>query len=120
MTAEFSAVAIVVGVFVLLSGAPTIIAYNQLSLLVMIVFSALLIVVTYLMVYGYRKINFNVANIILTSEIAFGLLFGYLLLGQTVTLTEWFGIGLIALAVMLPHLWSLLVQRNSPKSPIQP
>ncbi len=108
MAAEFSAVAIVVGVFVLLSGAPTIIAYNQLLWLVMIVFSALLIVVTYLMVYGYRKINFNLANIILTSEIAFGLLFGYLLLGQTVTATEWVGIGLIAAAVVLPHAVKLL------------
>lgn len=119
MTAEFSTIAILVTGFVLLTQAPTITTYDSFSFTIMLLFSALLIAVTYLMVYGYRTVNFNLANIILTSEIAFGLLFGYLLLGQTIDQTEWIGIVLIAVAVILPHLWSLVQVRNTQPAPIR-
>ncbi|MDA8597065.1 DMT family transporter [Candidatus Pacebacteria bacterium] len=119
MAAEFFAIAVLVSGVTILIGAPTINTFSWFALTIMFTFSALLIVVTYLLVYGYRVLNFNLANIILTSEIIFGLFFGYLLLEQTVSVIEILGLLLIAIAVSLPYAIKLLQVQSDPVVPIQ-
>lgn len=108
MFVEFLSVTALVGVLMLTVDAPLIIGYSALGLLSAIVFPILLIVVTYLIIYGFRRSNFNLANIMMTSEVPFGILLGFLLLGQSISLFEFVGLALIFMAVVLPHVVSLL------------
>lgn len=113
MFVEFLSVTVLIGVLMLAVDAPLVIGYSALGLLSAIVFPILLIAVTYLIIYGFRRSNFNLANIMMTAEIPFGILLGFLLLGQSISLIEFFGIALIFIAVVLPHIVSLLRDKSS-------
>ena len=113
MLFEFGTISFLLGLFILITNQPTITGFSWLALIASAVFSVLLIVVTYLLIYGFRNTNFNLANIVFTSEIFFGLLFGYLFLKQTINLTEGIGISLIFLAAILPNIVSLCKKKTS-------
>ncbi len=104
---EFGFIAFVLLGLIAVSDAPTVVSINPLSIVVTGLFGVLLLVVTYLIIYGFRETNFNIANIILTSEIFFGVLFGYVFLGQLVSGFELLGILAIFVAAIVPNVMSL-------------
>lgn len=107
MLVEFTTISVVLGLFILMTGQPTLVGYSYLSIAATAFFIVMLIVVTYWIVYGFRNSNFNVANIVMTSEIFFGLIFAYIFLGQTVRPLELLGISLIFIAAVLPNIVAL-------------
>ncbi|HOZ02936.1 MAG TPA: DMT family transporter [Candidatus Woesebacteria bacterium] len=84
-------------IFTLNGAMPSI---SPVSWLVAIWFGLMLMVVNYLLLYGFAKFDLNLGTIVLSSELFFVAIIGILIYNETVTITEWVGVGLIILAMV--------------------
>lgn len=77
---------------------------SPLIFLIGLVFGFLLMVNNYLMVVGFNNFDLNLGTIILSSELLFASIFGYLFYKEIPTLNEIIGSGLIAFSVIIAHI----------------
>ncbi len=69
-----------------------------------LLFGFLLMVNNYLMLIGFNNFDLNLGTIILSSELLFASIFGYLFSKEIPTLNELIGGGLITFAIVIAHL----------------
>jgi drug/metabolite transporter (DMT)-like permease len=100
---EFLAVSVLLGVYLVVVQPEIIREFSWLAIVAAGIFTILIMTITSLVVYGFRGTNFNIANIIMTSEIFFSLLFGYFFLQQGISSIELLGIIIIFIAAILPN-----------------
>ncbi len=109
MSFEFAAVSIITMLAIVIFKQPLLTGFSWLGIWSILLFTAGIIAVTFLIIQGFRAINFNVANIIMTSEIFFALVLSYIFLRQTVTGQEMVGISLIFVGAVLPNIQALII-----------
>ena len=57
----------------------------------------------YLMIIGFNNFDLNLGTIVLSSELLFASIFGYLIYKEVPTINELIGCGLIAFSVIISH-----------------
>ena len=73
-------------------------------LIIGLLFGFLLMLNNYLMLVGFHNFDLNLGTIILSSELLFASIFGYLFYKEIPTLNELIGGGLIAFSIIVAHL----------------
>ena len=74
----------------------------------LVVYSVSQVATVGLVIYGFKHLEAQVASLIMPIEIIFASLFGYLIFGETLTVSTIFGGCCIALAAFLPYMRPLL------------
>lgn len=78
-----------------------------------LLFAALFISTGQLVIVGFKRVEAQVGTIIMLAEILFGIIFGYLIFKETVTLYSLIGGLIIIAAIVLPELnWKKLKRKN--------
>jgi drug/metabolite transporter (DMT)-like permease len=74
------------------------------TLMVGLIFGFFLMVNNYLMLIGFHNFDLNLGTIVLSSELLFASIFGYLFYKEIPTFNELIGGGLIAFSIVIAHL----------------
>ncbi len=80
-----------------------------LAILVTIAFGFLLVVLGYLMLFGFKHFDANIGTTVLSSEMFFSVIFALIFLAETPTSQEIIGGVLIFLGANIPHIYQFII-----------
>lgn len=111
---EISAIATVLFMlpFIFLNQAPSPQVLSIKVFLTACIFAIIVITAEFLSVVGFQNFDLNWASVILSGEIIFAGLIGYIFYQETLSGVEIIGILFITLAILLPHLNSLVKSKQ--------
>lgn len=95
---------VLVSVFALVkTGSPLFVSLTTPTLLIVAIFGAIFLAISYLFLVGFKHTNLNVGSILVSTELFFGPFFAYLFLSEKLTGLELIGGVFIAIAILFSN-----------------